>query len=138
MHCCCCVIYDDAEGMDGNFIETIEHHSGFGFDYATTVEDEEKSVKRYKGLILKNGIENDYMYENDGVKFAYKAKVEDVDWKKTFESGDICSFTNYSMFVDEFVFYNNKTQKINYNEFHKLVKRLLNRSEMVQIADIHV
>ena len=138
MHCCCCVIYNDIEGMDGNFNEILERHTGYGFDYFTSVDENEKSVKRFKGFVLKDETENEYMYEVDGMKFAYKAKINEVDWKKTFEVGDFSSFATHNMFVDEFLFYNEKTKKINIKEFNNLAKRLIAINDTVQIVDIHM
>ena len=124
--------------MDGNFNEILERHTEYGFDYFTSVDENEKSVKRFKGFVLKDETENEYMYEVDGMKFAYKAKINEVDWKKTFEVGDFSSFATHNMFVDEFLFYNEKTKKINIKEFNNLAKRLIAINDTVQIVDIHM
>ena len=138
MHVCCAVIYNEVDGTDCDFNDILEHHVGYGFDYFTSVDEDEKTVKRFKGLILKEGVENEYVYDIDGIKFAYKAKVDDVDWKKTFELCDICSFANSSMFIDDWLFYDNKKSKYNTKAFYKLMKRVIDRNEMIQIVDIHV
>lgn len=139
MHVCCAVIYNEFDGNDDDFNNIVEHHTGFGFDYATTVEENEKSVKRFDGFILKENADNEFVYKHiDGFKVAYKAKIDDVDWKETFKYADFYAFANSSMCFDEMMFWNSNTQKINLNEFHKLAKRLLKRNDMVQMVDIHV
>ena len=134
-HCCLAVIYfeDDTIEID----DILDHHSGYAFDYYQKFEEYQESEHWYDGLILKKGVENEHTYNTKNGTFAYKAKIEDVDWRKTFAEGDISKFANPAMVVDEYDFFNKKKLEIERTQFNNFVKRMLERGDTVELVDIH-
>ena len=135
-HVCCAVLYYEEDNYDSYDVNDIlEHHTGHAFDYYTLIKDFEE--KRFKGLILKNGVENDCMYEYNGEKFAYKARIEDVNWLKTFKDSGIEEYADFKKVIDCYDFYDKNKGEIDWTEFNKFVKRMFERVNMVELADVH-
>ena len=131
-HCCCAVIgYCDDE------VDILDHHYGYGIDYYTLFENDENNQKWYRGLVLKDGKENDYMYiANDGNKYAYKAFIVDVDWEKTFNN--ISMFVTKRMVVDEYDFYDHENKCVDKKKFQAFFNQYLDNEEYITLVDVHV
>jgi hypothetical protein len=124
-HCACiALMFDDENVLDAN--------CGNGFDYYTTFDDDKDTVNWYRGLTLKDGIENEYMYvARDGNKYAYKAKMQDIDLAKTLKNSDMYCFCDYRMLINKYDF---NTEE----EFHSFFVSRFNNATDVEIVDIHI
>ena len=126
-HYCAAILYVEDEDND-----ILEKNIDYAYDYYTRYEDDDNKDEWYKGLILKDGKENEYMYTAyDGKRYAYKASVDEIDWERTFEESSIFMFIDYRIAMDSDDF----DSKEEFREF--FFKRIKN-AENVELVDVHM
>ena len=126
-HYCAAILYVEDEDAD-----ILEKNIDYAYDYYTRYEDDDSKDEWYKGLILKDGKENEYMYTAyDGKRYSYKASVDEIDWMRTFEESSIFMFIDYRIAMDSDDF----DSKEEFREF--FFKRIKN-AENVELVDVHM
>ena len=124
-HCACiALMFEDENVLDTN--------CGNSYDYYKTFKDDNNTNSWYRGLTLKDGIENEYMYvAKDGKKYAYKAKMRDIDLAKTLKTCDFYMFVDYRMVI-------NKDDFDTENEFNSFFVKRFNNATDIEIVNIHL
>ena len=122
-HCACIALTFEDE-------DVLNDGCGRGYDYFTTFEEDTDTINWYRGLTLKDGIENEYMYiARDGNKYAYKAKTEDIDLDKTIETCDFYMFVDYRMTIDK--------MDLAETKFFDFFRKRFENATDIEIVDVH-